>query len=767
MKIYFYIISLCAFASFFASCSTTSSIQSDEQLYTGMKKIDFRTTYNDVHTIDTQAEIEASLACTPNGAFFGSSYYRTPFPYGLWIWNAFSGKEGGVAKWITKSFGKSPVLITDVNPAMRANIAETILKNNGYFRGKAYYNIIPGKPKRSKNDSLLQPRTAKVAYVIDMGPQFVIDTVIYKGFSDIELEMISKSPAMLNYGEAFSIAKLDAERNRIYDIFKNNGYYYFHKSYLTYMADTVTHPKHVQLQLCKVDSIPHEAERQWSISKAIIQTKRYAYEQMTDTFGARRFAVVFGGKRPPIRPSVLMQDMQLLPGEMFNQSDLTESLSRLSAKGIFTSVDINMKPMNDSLQMHINCTLDKPYDFIVQANYTHKTSGRGGPGVGIGFAKRNAFRRGENLTFNINGNADFSIGRTAGTSTNFDIVTDIALETPRLLIPKFMQKRRRWYIPPTTVTRLSFETINRSGFFRRNIFSAELLYNIQSSESTRHTFSPLTIDYSYIANIDKAYEDIIATSAYMQVATRDIFIPKMRYTYFYNSPVSYRNPFSFSFTIAEAGNVANLIRTIGGSNWNRKDKTMLKTPFSQFLKLEADWRKTWQTGLNSSMVAHAFLGYIRPFGNSLYTPFSERYYMGGANDLRGFATRAVGPGRVYYADKEKMYLLANGNMKILLNLEYRPRIFGSLYGAIFLDAGNVWDINDSYSDEGLFSWGKLCNDIAVSAGAGIRYDLDFFVLRLDWGFVIHAPYNNGKNGYFNIPAFKDAHCINFAIGYPF
>ena len=133
MKIYFYIISLCAFASFFASCSTTSSIQTDEQLYTGMKKIYFRTTYNDIHTIDTQAEIEASLACTPNGAFFGSSYYRTPFPYGLWIWNAFSGKEGGVAKWITKSFGKSPVLITDVNPAMRANIAETILKNNGYL----------------------------------------------------------------------------------------------------------------------------------------------------------------------------------------------------------------------------------------------------------------------------------------------------------------------------------------------------------------------------------------------------------------------------------------------------------------------------------------------------------------------------------------------------------------------------------------------------------------------------------------------------------
>ena len=141
--------------------------------------------------------------------------------------------------------------------------------------------------------------------------------------------------------------------------------------------------------------------------------------------------------------------------------------------------------------------------------------------------------------------------------------------------------------------------------------------------------------------------------------------------------------------------------------------------------------------------------------------------MGGANDLRGFSTRSVGPGSLHYDDKELMYILSNGDFKMLFNLEYRPRLFGSLYGALFLDAGNVWDLYSGYGDEASLRIGRLADDIALSAGAGIRYDLDFFVIRLDWGFILHAPYDTGKSGYFNTPSFKNAQCINFAIGYPF
>ena len=749
------------------SCSSTSSLEADEQLYTGIKKIDYGSHDGGEHFLQTQAEIEAALACAPNGALFGSSFYRTPVPYGLWIWNAFSDRQDAFSKWVTKTFGKAPVLMSDVNPELRVSVAETVLQNYGYFRGQINYHVEEGKAGTTRTDSIPRPLTAKLSYDVNVGPLFTLDSIAYVGFSDDELAIAGREKSLLRKGDPFSISVLDAERKRIYDAFRNNGYYYFRQSYLTFRADTVQVPCKVQLQICKMDSLPEEATRRWAVRNTVIRTRRTVMEEMTDTVRFRRLVVQYAGKKPPLRPRVLLQDMRIRPGDTFSQAALDESLTRLTSQGIFSAVNINMKPENDALSMQIDCTLDKPYDFSMLANYTHKTSGRGGPGVGIGFAKRNAFRGGEVLSFNISGNADFAIGKTAGdAATNYDITADVALEMPRLLLPDFMRPRRRWYNPPSTIFRVSFETINRTGFFRRNIMSAEMLYNLQPTSRIRHTFSPLTLDYSYLASMDSAYAEIISQSAYMTMASRDIFIPKMRYTFNYSTD-NKSNPMSLTLIATEGGSLTNLIKTIAGEGWNTKDKTMFKTAYSQFVKLEAEWRKRWMVTPFSSLVAHAFCGYIRPFGNSDCSPFSERYYMGGANDLRGFSTRSVGPGSLHYDDKELMYILSNGDFKMLFNLEYRPRLFGSLYGALFLDAGNVWDLYSGYGDEASLRLGRLADDIAVSAGAGIRYDLDFFVIRLDWGFILHAPYDTGKSGYFNTPSFKNAQCINFAIGYPF
>ena len=798
------------------SCSQTSSLEPGDVLYTGMKATQYNTPKTDGskeadHYLETQEEIEAAIACEPNGAFFGSSYHRT-IPYALWIYNAFDSKESdrGVGKWVQKTFGKAPVLMSEVNPELRVSVAENVLQNRGYFRGNVDYEVINGKNTTTRHDSISRPHTAKLKYTVNTGPLFTVDSISYTGFTEQEDSIIHSSPSLIRKGAPFSVADLDAERMRVYYAFKDNGYYYFQQSYLTYLADTVRTPGRVCLQLCKVDSLPEEAGKPWVIGKTIIRLRREMMEKPNDTLSWRRFTVEYANRpkktddgkttitrenwkktfRPPLRPRVLLQDMQIFPGSLFSQAKLRESLSRLTTKGIFSSVDINMTQRSDSLDMLIDCVLDKPYDFTVMANYTHKTSGRGGPGVGMSFAKRNAFRGAELLSFNINANADFAVGNTpGGSATNYDITADVSLEMPRLLLPAFLKKRRRWYIPPTTLTRVSFQTINRTGFFMRNILSAELLYNFQPTEKNRHTFSPLTIDYSYVGKMQEAYKELIAKSVYMQVANKNLLIPKMRYSYTYMSKDGERNPMSLTLTVTEAGAFTNLCKTIGGGGWNEKEKKLFRTSFSQYLKVEAEWRKAWMTSPYNKVVAHAFAGYVHPYGNSTYTPFSERYYMGGANDLRGFSTRAVGPGSSYYDNKDAMYLLANGNLKLLASLEYRPRLFGSLYGALFDDAGNVWDVKSRtersgisedvsfdasnmqetgmYAENGVFRLRRFANDIAVSAGVGIRYDLDFFVIRLDWGFIVHAPYDTGRSGYFNIPSFSKGQCLNFAIGYPF
>lgn len=775
------------------ACSTTSHLEEGEQLYTGMKKTVYENYEHNQHFIDTQAEMEAALACAPNGALFGSSYYRTPFPYGLWVYNAFCHKKGALAKWLTQTIGKAPVLMESVNPELRVSVGENVLQNNGYFRGEVSYKLIEGKIGTTKHDTIPRALTGKVAYTVNLGPLYRLDSIEYKGFSDKELELLNSTPAVIKKGDPFSVAKLDEERTRIYDAFKDNGYYFFEKNYITYMADTLNVPEHVQLQVCKVDSLPEDALRQWKIGKTTFRIRHQMMEQPTDTMTRRSLIVEYAGKSPAVRPRVVLQDLQLRPRKLFSQADLTESMSRLTSKGIFSSTEISFNKVDDTfstdslgtLNMLVDCTLDKPYDFSLSANYTQKTSGRSGPGVGVGFAIRNAFHGGEVISLNLKGAMEFQIGnKVQDRNLNYDMGADITLQMPRLLLPKFLRPHRRWYVPPSTLFTLSYNRINRSGYFRRNIFASEISYLFKPTERSTHTFTPLSISHTRMASISNEYYNKMYNSGVGYISmTDEYFTPKLRYTYNYTTRSFHANPISLSLTAAEAGNITtgvlsllggkqHIVHTLNDFELEEDAYTLFKTPVTQYVRLEADMIKSWRISPYSKLLARCFLGYIKAYGNSKEPPFAELYYSGGANDLRGFSSRGVGPGDFIIDDSSSMYIMSNGDFKFTFNLEYRPRLFGSLYGALFIDAGNVWasfwkDTEAIIGNSMSFKIKNLPNEIAVDAGVGIRYDLDFFVIRLDWGFIVHAPYETGKSGYFNFPSFKKGQCLNFAIGYPF
>ena len=202
-----------------------------------------------------------------------------------------------------------------------------------------------------------------------------------------------------------------------------------------------------------------------------------------------------------------------------------------------------------------------------------------------------------------------------------------------------------------------------------------------------------------------------------------------------------------------------------GKKWNDKGKQMFKNPFAQFVKVETDLRKTWQVSDNDQLVAHVNAGVIWSYGNSNYAPYSELFYVGGANSIRAFNVRSIGPGAYYNANAKYSYIDQTGDIKFQANLEYRPRLFGNLYGALFLDAGNVWAMkNDGSRENSQFHFKNVLREMALGTGVGIRYDLEFFVLRLDWGIGIHVPY---KNGFYNMSGFGNSQSLHFAIGYPF
>ena len=242
-------------------CSTTSSLQDDEVLYTGLISTDYNNYESNSHQRVVEEEVEAALATAPNGALFGSSYYRTPFPYSLWIWNALSEKEGAISKWIVNSFGKEPVLLSNVNPVLRAQVAENVLQNNGYFNGDVTYDIVPGKPQTTRNDTVKRPRTAKIQYHVNFGTLYTLDSISYMNFLPDIYNKIASGETLLKKNDPFSVSVLEQERNRIYNLLREKGYYYYQPTYITYLDDKFMIPNKAQLRAQQMDSLPENATK--------------------------------------------------------------------------------------------------------------------------------------------------------------------------------------------------------------------------------------------------------------------------------------------------------------------------------------------------------------------------------------------------------------------------------------------------------------------------------------------------------------------------
>ena len=800
------------------SCSTTKNVPDGDQLFVGLTKIEYRDYEQSKHFAQTQEEVEAALATAPNGALFGSSYYRTPFPYGLWIWNWAGDSSGKLKKWMKKSFGKPPVLMSQVNPALRASVAQSVLRKNGYMHATVTYTEVPRK----------NPKKMKIGYTVTPGILFTVDTMSYENFPP-KMQRLIDSTAVetgIRPGTPFSVGNLDAERTRVSQLMRNNGYYYYQTGYASFLADTFAVSNRVRLRLQLADSLPAEALRPWYIGKTTMQLRRSFRERPTDSVGRSFLKILYSGKRPPIRPGVVLRNMRLRPRSLFSYDKYQESMQKVNATGVFSSTDFRFTPRRtlltdstaqrrlagDTLDLNLNCIFDQPYDFYFEANLINRTIGRRGPEAKVGIVRRNAFRGGERLDVNLHGSYEWET--SGGSNNTYQYGIDASVEFPRILLPFLRdeprrrrpsaappqpgdtlrqtrrRRPRRFYSTPWTIAKISTDVVRRPSYYKMHIVAGEWTYRWQTSVSSKHELSPLTVKYQYMNSRTAQLDSMLSRNSFLGMTMEDRFIPKMRYTYVYTSPEEKRNPLRWETTLEEAGNVVSLLYMAKGDGWNTKEKKLFKTPYAQFVRLETDLSKTWTMDNQSQLVGHINAGIIRHFGNSSAVPFSEKFYVGGANSVRAFNVRGVGPGGLPDLDmgRQMSYLLRNGDLKMVFNLEYRRRLVGSLYGAVFLDAGNVWDSTDwtigedeAESQEELvfiqkwnsllgnnkFKPGNFLKQLATGTGLGLRYDLDFLVVRVDWGFGLHLPYDTGKSGYFNISRFKDMNTLHFAIGYPF
>lgn len=769
-KIYIYILLT---ALLLQACSIMKHIPEGEQLYTGIKKIEFVDEKEHASSTTGETAIEEvtyALDCAPNGSILGSSSIKT-FPIGLWWHYKYKDSESKFGKWMFNTFSKSPVLISTVKPELRAEVATEILKYYGYFNGKAEAEVITDK----KN-----PKKAAVRYKITLNTPYNIDSIAYMGFPPVADSLIKATMAdrLIKAGNQFNAAEMESERNRLSTLFRNNGYYYYQPGHITYLADTINTPGKASVRVQPIKGLAPEASRQWYIGDIefrITQNSSMGINrQQGDTLRNRNFSYIYYGKKIPVRIGTLLRNIQMRKGELYSQEKQQSALQRMSQMNIFNSISFNIKPQEetDTINMNISAQLEKPYDFTFELNATSKSNDQIGPGSKVSIAKRNVFRGGETLKLTLKGSyewqTDKNIKGRAAVINSWEIGADLSLTFPRLFFP--LIHRRHLRVPSSTAFRLFINQMNRSGFFKVVRSGGEATYKIYTKSTTTHTITPFRLSYDMMQRTTAQFDSIAAGNRSIANSFRNQFIPAMQYTFLYdNAGTRHRNKTWFEASVTSAGNVTSLLFSAFGQKLSEKNKNLLGNPYAQFIKGTAELRQLWKINNNHQIATRIMVGAIHSYGNSEYAPYSEQFYVGGANSLRAFTIRSVGPGS-YHPDTEDRYsyLDETGTFKLELNAEYRFKLIADLHGALFVDAGNVWLMKkDEERPGGELELKNMARQLALNTGFGFRYDLEFLVLRLDFGLGLHAPYKTERNGYFNLKPFGNGFAWHFAIGYPF
>lgn len=716
-----------------------------------------------------QEEVEAALAYAPNASLMGSSSIRHPFPMRLWIYNSFVNSKNKIGKWIFNQFAATPVYISTVNPEVRSLVAQNTLRNYGFFFGTVTHEILPQK----------NPREAKISYTIMPNQLYRLDSISYLNFSVGADSLIRKSMSqtLLKKGDAFSVLNLDGERNRLSSLFRNNGFFYYKPEYIAYRADTVAQPTKVQLQVMPAANIPKSAQKRYYLGKTRINIYQQNNFELTDSIGRKDIKLYFSDPKhkTPLKMNAIRRYLFYQKGDLYREDLQNFIQEQLSGMGVFSQVSMKYVPRDsmitsDTLDIEINGVLDKPYDGEFEAKVTSKSNDQVGPGISFGMSKRNAFRGAEKLKFEVHGSYEWQTNSNVigdnSVINSYEYGTSLSLDYPRLVMPGWRKLSRKAFT--STSFTLDATWLNRANFFSMVSLGARVAYTYQSNFRIKHEFVPFRLDYDELLSTTPRFDSIMNANEALYISMRNQFVPSMRYIMTYTSSRRTRNPIAFTLDIKESGNVMSGIFAAFGKPFSQLDKKLFNVPFAQYIRLSADFWQSYKLTSRSSLVGRISIGSIYSYGNSTNAPYNDLFYVGGANSIRAFNMRGVGPGSNVPGLSRYSYVDQMGDIKFEANLEYRFPIVGSLYGATFLDAGNVWLMHaDPNRPGGNFDLKRLGREIALGTGVGVRYDLDFLVLRFDVGVGLHAPYDTGKSGYYNLPRFKNSLAYHLAVGYPF
>lgn len=756
------VVAILAACVLLAGCSTTRRLAPGETRYTGVGKFDVHTAGGEKVPTALLDNLKEASNCDAN------DYIIAPFikiPLGLWVYNNWNDSAKGIKGAIYNWLVKPNVLISEVRPEMRVKLMEQILDNNGYFGSTATYDIAYSK----HND-----RKAAIDYTLNVSEPYRLDSIIYLGGdSKINryIDSVAKKSPYLKKGEVFSVDSLAAERIRIVNSMRNKGYYYFRPEYIEFQADSLINPGSIAVKLSIAGNVPQMAKLQYrtgNIYTTVLRNSK-SFAGTPDTMKTRRGDVIV--MRPAkLRKNLIPSCITFREGKLFSVRDMNRTQTRFSRLGIFGNIQIQPIPTdtsaaNPTLDVYNFVQFEDPMEASIEVNATSKSNSYLGPGLILGLSNNNIFGGGERLSVQLNANYEWQTGRNRGSVFNsYEFGVNATLAFPRLLAPKFVKRSNRdinW-----TTLNLGASILNRPHFFKLAEFNAGITYEWRGGRHSVNSFTPFKLTYNKLITTTHEFDSIMAQNPAVALSFQSQFIPQLSYTYTYDRFFEREriNGITFTATFTEAGNVFDGIWRACGV---KGEKKLFGTPFSQFVKGQAQlvYNRRLVKGSDQWFVSRILIGAAHAYGNSQEVPYSEQFYIGGANSIRAFTVRSIGPGS-YRAPVSMRdgYFDQTGTFKLELNTEYRFPIVSVLHGAVFLDAGNIWLLkNDPMRPGGQLQGATFLKDIALGTGVGLRVDIGMMVIRGDLGYGLHAPY---KPGYFNIP-FKDAFAFHLAIGYPF
>lgn len=723
------------------------------------------------------SEMSLYVRQTPNAKWF--SLVKLP----LYIYSA-SGTDS--THWMNRFLRK----IGDAPRIYDARLAEeTRSQMQQAIQNKGYMGARVELKEETKGNRL------KAIYQITTGEPYVVDHISFD-IPDFQVHnylMADSTRSLLKEGMVLDVNVLDAERQRMTDILQNEGYYRFNKDFITYQADTLRGSKKVDLKLNvlpyrrKQEDMPaaHEQYTVRSVNYLLdpaLGAMQAGSPTGMDSVQVEGIRLYYTGDRPFLRPGLVAAANRLRPGSLYRARGVQNTYSSFSRFSILKYTNIRFQEVweNDSAYLDAFVTLSKGKNkslaFEIEGT---NSAGDLGAAASVSFNHRNLFKGSENLTLKVRGAYEAVTGLEGYANSNYmEYGVEANLSFPQFMFP-FLTSDFKRRIRATSEVSVKYNWQIRPEF-ERTVASAGWSYRWQDRRNTTHRLDLLDVNYIYMPYRSETFTEYLnymdEINPLLRYSYEDLFIVRLGYTYTYNSSGSaaqktaQRNSYSIRVNVEEAGNLLyGFSKLFHKHPANGESYRMANIDFAQYIKGDVDFAKNFMIDDKNSLVFHVGLGIAYPYGNSKSLPFEKLYFSGGANSVRGWSVRSLGPGGYRGNENTMDYVNHTGDIKLDLNVEYRTHLFWKLKGAAFIDAGNVWNIrNRENQPEGLFKFNRFYRQLAVAYGLGIRFDLDFLILRFDGGMKAINPMYTGKDRYPIIrPDFGRDFAFHFAVGYPF